>query len=190
FAFHKLEGATRPPSRVWAGSPVPRDPSPDDGAARSWHRAARPDTMEWWGISPRYATAASPMTMNIQGKSCPMPLASAFHLLHPLHGVEPGAGTPLWLRWNLDPVLLLGIALVAAAYRYGIGPYRRQRGLPPVSGWRVAAFDAGTIVFALALISPLDTISDDYLFSAHMIQHMLIALVAPPLWLLGTPGWL
>jgi putative membrane protein len=131
--------------------------------------------------------------MNIQGKSCSMPLASAFRILHPLgplHGVEPGAGTPLWLRWNLDPLLLLGIALFAAAYLYGIGPYRRRRGLPPVSGWRVAAFDAGTVIFALALVSPLDTISDDYLFSAHMIQHMLIALVAPPLWLLGTPGWL
>src|SRR5689334_2149859 len=32
----------------------------DDRAARSWRRAARPDTMEWWGIAPRRATGASP----------------------------------------------------------------------------------------------------------------------------------
>ncbi len=39
-------------------------------------------------------------------------------------------------------------------------------------------------------MSPLDEIGDGYLFSAHMLQHLLLALVAPPLLLLGTPAWL
>ncbi len=42
----------------------------------------------------------------------------------------------------------------------------------------------------LALVSPLDELGDEYLFSAHMVQHLLITVVVPPLWLVGTPGWL
>ena len=39
----------------------------------------------------------------------------------------------------------------------------------------------------LALISPLDVLADDYLFSAHMLQHMLLVLAVPPLLILGLP---
>lgn len=40
-----------------------------------------------------------------------------------------------------------------------------------------------------ALITPLSTLADQYLFSAHMLQHVLLTLIAPPLMLLGLPGW-
>jgi len=46
-------------------------------------------------------------------------------------------------------------------------------------------FLAGTAVAWVALESPLDWYSDNALQSAHMIQHVLIGLIAPPLWLLG-----
>jgi cytochrome c oxidase assembly factor CtaG len=39
----------------------------------------------------------------------------------------------------------------------------------------------------LALISPLDVLADDYLFSAHMLQHMLLVMAVPPLLILGIP---
>ena len=55
---------------------------------------------------------------------------------------------------------------------------------------QVVWFMAGLGVIFVALLSPLDGLGDDYLFSAHMLQHFLIAFVAPPLLLLGTPGWL
>ena len=42
----------------------------------------------------------------------------------------------------------------------------------------------------VALVSPLHELGDNYLFSAHMVQHLLMTLVAPPLLLLGTPAWL
>src|SRR5437868_6800916 len=42
----------------------------------------------------------------------------------------------------------------------------------------------------LALATPLDTVADTYLFTAHMLQHLLLTLVAAPLLLIGTPGWL
>ncbi|HKS70707.1 MAG TPA: cytochrome c oxidase assembly protein, partial [Ktedonobacterales bacterium] len=111
--------------------------------------------------------------------------------------VGEAAGTPLWLDWNFDPTILIGIVLFVGAYFYALGPLRRRAsaGRPydaerVINPWQVTAFVAGTLVFALALISPLDALGDEYLFSAHMVQHMLIAVVAPPLWILGAPGWM
>jgi putative membrane protein len=96
-----------------------------------------------------------------------------------------------WFTWNLDPILWLGIVGFVAAYFYATGPLRRRYSLgPPATSRQIAYFLLGTITLAVALVSPLDFISDHYLFSAHMIQHMLLVVVAPPLWLLGTPGWL
>ena len=42
----------------------------------------------------------------------------------------------------------------------------------------------------LALVSPLDELGDSYLFSAHMVQHLFLTIIGPPLLLLGTPAWL
>jgi putative membrane protein len=42
----------------------------------------------------------------------------------------------------------------------------------------------------LDLVSPIDALADQYLFSAHVVQHFLLALVIPPLLLLGIPKWL
>lgn len=101
------------------------------------------------------------------------------------------ASDNLWLDWNFNPLTVLGIALFTAAYFYALGPLRRRYGwAESVKSGQVALFVTGTVVFALALISPLDAIGDRYLFSAHMVQHMLICVVAPPLWLLGAPSWM
>jgi putative membrane protein len=96
-----------------------------------------------------------------------------------------------WFTWNLDPILWLGIIGFVVAYFYAIGPLRQRYHLgPPATSRQIAYFLLGTITLAVALVSPLDFIADRYLFTAHMIQHMLLVVVAPPLWLLGTPGWL
>ena len=98
------------------------------------------------------------------------------------------ASLPLLLQWNLNPALLLGIAALVAAYIWGFRSLR-MRSAPGFQGSRahIAWFTAGTVILFLALCSPLDALSDTYLFSAHMVQHMLIAVVVPPLWLLGVP---
>lgn len=55
---------------------------------------------------------------------------------------------------------------------------------------RKVAFYSGIALALLALASPLDTIGDTYLFTAHMVQHLLLTLGVAPLLLAGTPGWL
>jgi putative membrane protein len=93
--------------------------------------------------------------------------------------------------WNLAPSVILGLLVLGAGYWYAIGPLRRRHAWgEPAPRARVAAFYSGMAVLAFALLSPLDVIGDEYLFSAHMVQHMLLTVVAPPLLLLGTPGWL
>jgi putative membrane protein len=53
---------------------------------------------------------------------------------------------------------------------------------------RIALFLLGILTSYVALASPLDVGGDHYLFSLHMVQHILLMMVAPPLWLMGIAG--
>ncbi len=93
--------------------------------------------------------------------------------------------------WSLHPSVLIGTGLLGALYFWGIGPLRRRLGLgPPPAAWQVASFCGGLLVLLLALNGPMHDLSDYYLFSAHMVQHLLLTLLLPPLLIAGTPGWL
>ena len=59
----------------------------------------------------------------------------------------------------------------------------------PTSAQR-ALFFAGLATIFLSLNGWLHDVSDSYLFSAHMVQHLVLTLVAPPLLIMGTPGWM
>jgi putative membrane protein len=59
-----------------------------------------------------------------------------------------------------------------------------------VSGRQKASFIAGVVVLFIALGPPLDDWSDHYLLLAHMVQHLLLIMLAAPLLLIGTPAWL
>lgn len=95
------------------------------------------------------------------------------------------------LSWNLEPQLVLGLIGQAAAYLLCIGPLRGMfpdsRRVPP---GQIIAFLLGNLTMFAALVSPLDRLGEGYLLTAHMAQHMLLTLVAPPLLLKGTPSWL
>jgi cytochrome c oxidase assembly factor CtaG len=105
--------------------------------------------------------------------------------------VSPPAAQVLLTGWALEPSVVLGLLALAAGYLYATGPVRQRRGWgDPPARLQVTAFFAGLLVAAFALLSPLDVIGDRYLFSAHMVQHMLLTVAVPPLLLLGTPGWL
>jgi putative membrane protein len=91
--------------------------------------------------------------------------------------------------WSLYPSVLIGMALWTAGYLLVLREGHRA-GRPAVSQWRQAAFHLGTLAGLLVLISPLDELGDEYLFSAHMTQHLLLMYVTASCWVLGFPGWL
>jgi len=106
--------------------------------------------------------------------------------------VEANLGLHFWLtEWNRSPSIYVGIALIIGLYLYAVGPLRRKYHLADsVKRSQVITFVSGMLIIFLAIASPLDELGDEYLFSAHMVQHILITVVGPPLLLLGTPGWL
>lgn len=80
------------------------------------------------------------------------------------------------------------LAIFTAVVVYIIGRSRLQAEAPayPLPIWRVACYFGGVLAFSLALLSPITAYSEQ-LFSMHMVQHLLLLLVAPPLILLGLP---
>ena len=96
-----------------------------------------------------------------------------------------------WTNWSGDPSVLVGAFLLEGAYLVAVGPLRQRYGwADEVDPKRILSFTLGVWFIFFALHSPLDVLSDHFLFSAHMVQHVILTLVVPPLLLLGTPGWL
>jgi putative membrane protein len=93
-----------------------------------------------------------------------------------------------WIGWwTWDPLVLAGLAVGVALYTRGAVRLWREAGAGHgLAPWRAAAYGAGLVVVAIALLSPIDRASD-VLFSAHMVQHELLMLVAAPLVVLGRP---
>ncbi len=86
--------------------------------------------------------------------------------------------------WTWYPSVVIGFSIWTLLYIFAI-----RRGKPTPLTHQIA-FHIGTLVGLVALVSPLDELGDEYLFSAHMVQHLLLIFGAAPLWLIGTPGWL
>jgi putative membrane protein len=82
------------------------------------------------------------------------------------------------VRWPFDPTVYAGLAALWLGYAW------LARGRQP-SRAGALYFGLGLLVIWLALETPVDTVGDDYLDSVHMLQHVLLAMVAPPLLLLG-----
>jgi putative membrane protein len=102
-----------------------------------------------------------------------------------------GAALQALTTWNWDPSIVAGTVLFVAAYFGALGPFRGQfKAAERVAPAQVMMFLLGLVVIVLALVSPLDEIGDEYLFTAHMTQHALLMVVAPPLILAGVPGWM
>ncbi|HXU25069.1 MAG TPA: cytochrome c oxidase assembly protein [Tepidiformaceae bacterium] len=106
------------------------------------------------------------------------PIASAHE------AVSPSAGA-VASSWSFDPGVLIALIFVAWLYDLGLRNLWRRYGPGRViSRMEVAAFIGAITVLVVALISPLDGLAAT-LFSAHMVQHMLLVLAVPPLLLLG-----
>ena len=85
-------------------------------------------------------------------------------------------------EWPFDPTVYVGLVALVAGHAW------LARGLRDVRRSHYAWFGAGVAVLWIALETPIDTVSDRYLDSVHMLQHVLIAFAAPPLMLLGMSG--
>src|ERR1700693_4770656 len=90
------------------------------------------------------------------------------------------------LRSQNWPVEWLLVAVVLTALLYLRGGRLSATGSDAVKRWRGAAFYCGLAAVVLAVDSPVDAYAGT-LFWVHMVQHVLLMMVAPPLLLLGRP---
>ena len=90
--------------------------------------------------------------------------------------------------WSAAPLVLAGAATAALLFARAFIRLRR-RGRTDHAGWsRAALFGCGLALVTLPLVSPLDAAGDEYLLSAHMLQHVLIGDAGPALLLLAVRG--
>jgi putative copper resistance protein D len=104
------------------------------------------------------------------------------------HGVAPTPGSlvDFLLAWSLEAHVIVALILVGWVYRLGVRRVARAHPNNPMPRWREWAWYAGLGVIFVALESPIGTY-DTVLFSVHMVQHMLLMLVAAPLLAIGAP---
>lgn len=99
------------------------------------------------------------------------------------HVMEPLVRSDLWLAWNGDPLILLCLAagaVVLLRWYAGTGSHEMDR-------WKRRDFGLGILAAGVALVSPLNALSGS-LASAHMVQHLLLTIVAAPLLIVGAPA--
>lgn len=101
------------------------------------------------------------------------------------HAGPPPTPPDVGGAWDLEPSVVTGLALVGLAYARGTS--RRTRGgRRLVTTREIVCFWAGMAILGVALVSPLSALGEA-LFAAHMVQHLLLVLVAAPLLALGAP---
>lgn len=112
-----------------------------------------------------------------------MPLLSTILLLH--------QESFTWSEWKVYSSFMVGWLLLIGLYFLLIGPLRhRFPGARPVPSRKVASFAVAMAVMFLSLQGPLHELSDYFLFSAHMVQHLVLILVMPPFLLYAIPDWM
>jgi putative membrane protein len=89
-------------------------------------------------------------------------------------------------HWNFAPEVVIPLGMMLGLYLVGRGRLMDRAKYPTRSGGRTVLFMLGFGALVLALISPIDAFSQD-LFFMHMVQHLLLTMVAAPLLLLSAP---
>ena len=127
-------------------------------------------------------------------------------LLHPVGRLD-------WTSWSIHWSTVIGIAALGGLYWWGLRAARRgtrdagreraeelrdSYSVEPLASSslsrpasrvpRPALFATGLLILFASLNGPLHDLSDEYLFSAHMVQHLLLTMVVPPLLIAGTPA--
>jgi cytochrome c oxidase assembly factor CtaG len=90
--------------------------------------------------------------------------------------------------WSFPPAVVAPAAIVLVLFLQAWIRLRRRGRTDHAPTWRLVVFLAGLTLGVLALVSPLDAIAEEYLLSAHMLQHVLIGDAAPALILVALSG--
>src|SRR5260370_394537 len=83
------------------------------------------------------------------------------------------------MSWPLDPTVYAGLAALFLGHAW------LARRVDDAQPKHTFYFGLGVLTLWVALETPIDTLSDHYLDSVHMLQHVLLGFIAPPLMLLG-----
>src|SRR4051812_16284463 len=90
-----------------------------------------------------------------------------------------------WTQYTVHWSTVIGLAALGALYGW------RARVHPePIGRARPALFFSGLALMFVSLNGWIHDLSDYYLFSAHMVQHLSLAMGVAPLLIMGTPGWM
>ena len=95
--------------------------------------------------------------------------------------------------WEPHPEVWLLVAALVATYAILVvrsGPSRVAQGEVVVSRPQIASFSLGAFTLLFASTWPIHDVAEGYMYSAHMVQHLLYTLIAAPLILMGTPAWM
>jgi putative membrane protein len=96
-------------------------------------------------------------------------------------------------RFEANPEVYVLVAFLAGAYIYMVrvlGPRAVPAGQPVVQRKHVVAFVASMLLLFVASTWPVHQIAEGYLYSVHMLQHMMLSYFMPPLVLIATPEWM
>jgi putative membrane protein len=96
-------------------------------------------------------------------------------------------------RFQANPEVYLLVAFLVVAFVYMvrvIGPGAVPPGQPVIRARQVVSFVTAMILLFVASTWPIHQLGEEYLYSVHMVQHMILSYFMPPLVLLATPEWL
>jgi putative membrane protein len=110
-----------------------------------------------------------------------------------LHAGQPEPTGWLHSNWRPEPSVVIGVLALIGLYVIWTGSRNRDvsgRQIHQVTAGQRIMFIMGALTIGIALSPPLDDWSDHFLLSAHMLQHLLLMMLAIPLLIAGTPTWL
>src|SRR5580658_1868997 len=88
--------------------------------------------------------------------------------------------------WQFAPIVTAAVVILAGLYLWGVFRVARRHPARPWPAWRTGMFLGGLAVVVLATESGIGSY-DDVLFWDHMVQHLMLIMVAPPLLIFGQP---
>jgi cytochrome c oxidase assembly factor CtaG len=100
--------------------------------------------------------------------------------------LPPFGWEPAISRWQFAPVVTGFVVIAAALYLWGTARVARRHPARPWPLWRTGMFLGGLAVVVVATQSGIG-VYDDVLFWDHMIQHLMLIMIAPPLLIVGQP---